>query len=304
MAIITPALISALKTSFQKHFQDALATAPSAYLEVATVIQSTTASNTYGWLGQFPKLREWIGDRVVKDMAAQGYQITNKLFEGTVGVKRTDIEDDNLGIYTPLMQEMGRAAGVHPDELVFELLKLGDSSLCYDGQNFFDTDHPVFPNVDGTGTAVMVSNLFEPASDPGPAWFLLDTSRSLKPLIYQERVKPDFTAMTKDDDEQVFMADEYRYGVRARSNVGFGFWQLAAMSTKPLNAANFREAYNAMRDQKADGGRPLGVKPTLLVVPTSLDEAAREVVGVARLSNGADNPNYNLVKVLDTAWLN
>lgn len=304
MAIITPALISALKTSFQKHFQDALATAPSAYLEVATVIQSTTASNTYGWLGQFPKLREWIGDRVVKDMAAQGYQITNKLFESTVGVKRTDIEDDNLGIYTPLMQEMGRAAGVHPDELVFELLKLGDSSLCYDGQNFFDTDHPVFPNVDGTGTAVMVSNLFEPASDPGPAWFLLDTSRSLKPLIYQERVKPDFTAMTKDDDEQVFMADEYRYGVRARSNVGFGFWQLAAMSTKPLNAANFREAYNAMRDQKADGGRPLGVKPTLLVVPTSLDEAAREVVGVARLSNGADNPNYNLVKVLDTAWLN
>ena len=32
MAIITPALISALKTSFQKHFQDALATAPSTYL--------------------------------------------------------------------------------------------------------------------------------------------------------------------------------------------------------------------------------------------------------------------------------
>ncbi|MDF5983063.1 Mu-like prophage major head subunit gpT family protein [Pseudomonas aeruginosa] len=57
MAIITPALISALKTSFQKHFQDALATAPSTYLQVATVIPSTTASNTYGWLGQFPAAR-------------------------------------------------------------------------------------------------------------------------------------------------------------------------------------------------------------------------------------------------------
>lgn len=304
MAIVTPALISALKTSFEKHFQDALATAPSAYLEIATVIQSTTASNTYGWLGQFPKLREWIGDRVIKDMAAQGYQISNKLFESTVGVKRTDIEDDNLGVYTPLMQEMGRAAGVHPDELVFDLLKAGHTSLCYDGQNFFDTDHPVHPNVDGTGTPVMVSNLFTPAENPGPAWYLLDTSRSLKPLIYQERVKPAFTSMTKEDDEQVFMADEYRYGVRARSNVGFGFWQLAAMSTKPLNASNFREVYNALRNQKADGGRPLGVKPTLLVVPTTLDEAAREVVGVSRLANGADNPNYNLVKVLDTPWLN
>ncbi|HGN8665562.1 TPA: Mu-like prophage major head subunit gpT family protein, partial [Pseudomonas aeruginosa] len=210
MAIITPALISALKTSFQKHFQDALATAPSTYLQVATVIPSTTASNTYGWLGQFPKLREWIGQRVIKDMAAQGYQITNKLFESTVGVKRTDIEDDNLGVYGPLMQEMGRAAGAHPDELVFALLKAGNANLCYDGQNFFDTDHPVYPNVDGTGTATTVSNLFAPAADPGAAWYLLDTSRSLKPLIYQERMKPSFTSMTKEDDEQVFMADEYR----------------------------------------------------------------------------------------------
>nr|WP_255327039.1 Mu-like prophage major head subunit gpT family protein [Pseudomonas aeruginosa] len=93
------------------------------------MIPSTTASNTYGWLGQFPKLREWIGQRVIKDMAAQGYQITNKLFESTVGVKRTDIEDDNLGVYGPLMQEMGRAAGAHPDELVFALLKAGNANL-------------------------------------------------------------------------------------------------------------------------------------------------------------------------------
>ena len=304
MAIITPALISALKTSFQKHFQDALSTAPSAYLQIATRIQSTTASNTYGWLGQFPKLREWIGDRVIKDMAAQGYQVTNKLFESTVGVKRTDIEDDNLGIYAPLMQEMGRAAGVHPDELVFALLKVGHSSLCYDGQYFFDTDHPVYPNVDGTGTAVTVSNSLAPSSDPIAPWYLLDTSRALKPLIYQERMAPAFTAMTKEDDEQVFMADEYRYGVRSRCNVGFGFWQLATRSTQPLNQANFEEAYDAMRARTADGGRPLDIRPNLLVVPTTLRAAAKEVVGVQRLANGADNPNFNLVEVLDTAWLN
>ncbi|HCF4991298.1 Mu-like prophage major head subunit gpT family protein [Pseudomonas aeruginosa] len=304
MAIITPALISALKTSFQKHFQDALATAPSTYLQVATVIPSTTASNTYGWLGQFPKLREWIGQRVIKDMAAQGYQITNKLFESTVGVKRTDIEDDNLGVYGPLMQEMGRAAGAHPDELVFALLKAGNANLCYDGQNFFDTDHPVYPNVDGTGTATTVSNLFAPAADPGAAWYLLDTSRSLKPLIYQERMKPSFTSMTKEDDEQVFMADEYRYGVRSRCNVGFGFWQLAAMSTEELNRVNFEKVYDAMRNQKADGGRPLDIRPNLLVVPTTLRSKAKEVVGVQRLANGADNPNFELVQVLDTAWLN
>ena len=221
-----------------------------------------------------------------------------------MGVKRTDIEDDNLGIYTPLMQEMGRAAGVHPDELVFALLKLGHSSLCYDGQFFFDTDHPVFPNVDGTGTPATISNSFAPAENPGAAWYLLDTSRSLKPLIFQERIKPAFQSMTTEDDEKVFTADEYRYGVRSRCNVGFGFWQLAARSTEPLNKANFEKVYDAMRGLQADGGRPLDVRPNLLVVPTTLRGAAKEVVGVERLANGATNPNYDLVQVLDTAWLN
>lgn len=304
MAMITPQLLAGLRVGFKASFQGALEAAPSEFKKIATVVPSTSAANIYGWLGQFPALREWIGDRVVKDMAAHGYQITNKLFESTVGVKRTDIEDDNVGIYTPLFAEMGRAAGAHPDQMIFELLKVGHSTLCFDGQNFFDTDHPVYPNVDGTGAAATVANSFAPASDPGPAWYLLDTSRALKPLIYQERTKPEFASMTKLDDEQVFTADEYRFGVRARNNAGFGFWQMAVRSTKPLTAENFEEAYDAMRAFQADGGRPLNLKPTLLVVPSNLRAAAKKVVGTEYLANGASNPNHNLVEILDSGWLN
>lgn len=304
MAMLSPALLTALRVSFQASFQGALEVAPSEFKKLATVVPSTSAGNTYGWLGQFPQLREWIGTRVVKDMAAHGYQINNKLFESTVGVKRTDIEDDNVGIYNPLFAEMGRAAGSHPDEMIFALLKVGHSTLCFDGQNFFDTDHPVYPNVDGTGAVVTVANSFAPAGDPGPAWYLLDTSRALKPLIYQERTKPEFTSMTKLDDEQVFNADEFRYGVRARNNAGFGFWQMAVRSTKALDAASFQEAYDAMRAFTADGGRPLNLKPNLLVVPTNLRGAAQAVVGVERLVGGATNPNFNLAEILDTGWLN
>lgn len=302
--LITPVIIKALFTGFKTEFQNALVVAPTAFKDIATVMSSTTASNTYGWLGQFPRLREWVGDRVIKDMAAHGYSITNKLYESTVGVKRTDIEDDNLGIYSPLFQEMGRAAGVYPDEHVFALLKAGNASLCFDGQNFFDTDHPTYPNVDGTGVATLVSNNLEPGSGSVAAWYLLDTSRAIKPLIFQERIKPALTSMTKDDDEAVFTSDEYRFGIRARSNCGFGFWQMAVRSTKPLTKESFEEAYNLMRSFSADGGRPLDIKPTLLVVPSVHRSAAQEVVGVARLANGADNPNFNAVKVLDTAWLN
>ncbi|KAF5034279.1 Mu-like prophage major head subunit gpT [anaerobic digester metagenome] len=301
MAIITPALVSALFTGFRAEFQRVYGETPSHWDKVATLMPSTSRSNTYGWLGQFPQLVEWIGSRVLKDMAAHGYTIVNKLFESTVSVKRTDIEDDEVGIYKPLFGEMGRAAKSFPDELVYGLLRLGLSTLCFDGQYFFDVDHPVYPNVDGTGEAAVVSNL-DAGTDP--AWYLLDTSRVLKPVLFQERTKPELSSMTDGKDEAVFMTDAYRFGIRYRCNAGFGFWQTAFCSKKPLTDANFNAAYDAMTAFRADGGRPLGIKPTLLVVPTNLRTPAAEVVQVARRSDGSDNPNANLVDVLVTPWLN
>lgn len=300
MPIVTPALLQSLKTGFKGEFARGLDMAAPQWQKVASLIPSATASNTYGWLGQFPGFREWIGDRVLKDMAAQGYQIVNKLFESTVSVKRTDIEDDSIGVYAPLFQEMGRAAQVYPDELIFGLLKLGHSTLCYDGQNFFDTDHPVYPNVDGTGAAATVANVQAGAGD---AWYLLDTSRAIKPLIFQEREKPAFAALTKDDDEYVFTKDVYRYGVRARSNVGFGFWQMAFKSSAALDAANFNAAMTAMMSQKADGGRPLAVAPNLLVVPPAQRAAAQALIETQLINGGDSNPNYKAVEVLVCPWL-
>ncbi len=175
------------------------------------------------------------------------------------------------------------------------------STLCFDGQYFFDSDHPVYPSVDGTGAAATVANIAAGTDIP---WYLLDTSRVLKPILFQERTKPELTSMTRVDDEAVFMTDEYRFGIRYRCNSGFGFWQTAYCSKKPLNDDNFNAAYDAMTGFRADGGRPLGIKPTLLVVPTNLRTAAAEVVQVARRADGADNPNAGIVDVLVTPWLN
>ncbi|MEW5790028.1 MAG: Mu-like prophage major head subunit gpT family protein [Pseudomonadota bacterium] len=303
MAIITPQLITALRTGYSKAFQDALAATPTDWEKVATRVPSSSASNTYSWLGQFPALREWVGDRVLKDMSAQAYQIQNKLYEGTVGVKRADIEDDNVGVYTPLFAEMGRAAKAHADQLVFGLLAAGETTTCYDGQNFFDTDHPVYPNVDGTGTATLVSNYDNGGASPGPAWYLLDTSRALKPLIFQERTTPELEAMTATNDEVVFTSDTYRYGVRYRCNAGFGFWQLAYKSKAALDAANFNAAMAAMMQTKADGGRPMGVKPTTLVVPPSLRADAMALIEAQLTTGGASNPNYKAVEVIVSPWV-
>lgn len=61
-------------------------------------------------------------------------------------------------------------------------------------------------------------------------WCLLDTSKPVKPLIFQQRVAPELEALEGSSDSG-FMRDQWLYGVRARYNAGFGLWQLAYCST-------------------------------------------------------------------------
>jgi len=290
--IINAANLGDMFKGFQTRFNEGFWEADPKWSNVATLVPSTTASERYGWLGQFPQLREWLGDRQVANLEAHDYTLKNRKFESTVAVPKDAIEDDQYGVYSPLFSEMGFAAATHPDELVFDLLANGFSQLAYDGQYFFDSDHPV-----GDST---VSNMQSGSSNP---WFLLDTRRMLKPLIFQRRREYSLRSMTQADDEQVFMRDEYRYGVDARVNAGYAFWQMAFGSQADLTAANFEAAMQAMMAFQSDEGRPLGVTPSLLVVGPSNRAAAKEVVEAERDSNGATNINRNAVNILVTPYL-
>lgn len=278
MALVTPAILQSLFTAFKLEFEAGKSEAKPQFKKIATVIKSTTASNTYGWLGKFPSLKKWVGDRNVQNMKAHAYTITNDDYEATAGVDRNDIEDDNLGVYSPIFKEMGSSAEIHPDEMCFPLLAAGFTTPCYDGQYFFDTDHPVTANADGTGVVESVSNMVEDVGYTGEAWYVLDTSKALKPLIFQERKKPALIAMTKIDDEAVFTRKQYRFGVDCRDAAGFGFWQLAFGNKRDLTADTLWDSIQQVRSFKADGGRKLGVRPTLLVVPASMEKQATRLL--------------------------
>lgn len=298
--IITPQSLQALMVGFRADFQRGLASAESEHSKIATTIPGMGKSTTYGWLGKWPEFREWVGERVLKDMATHSYTVVNKPFESTVPIDRDEIEDDEIGVYGLMFEAMAEASVKFPSKLMFPLLKDGFSQHCYDGQNFFDPEHPVYKKVDGKGDHVPVSNMQDGSGD---AWFLLDTSRVLKPLIYQERRKPEFTAMTKKDDESVFMSRLYRYGVDLRANGGYGFWQMGYGSKAELNAENLQKAYTAMRGFRADGGEPLDIKPTLLVTPTNLEDAATDILDTKELKGGGTNKLYKKFELLATGWL-
>lgn len=295
--IINKANLTNLTTGFKAAFQSAFAEVKPTWKSYATYVKSTTAIETYAWLGQFPGMREWIGDRVIKNLETEGYQIRNRDFEQTVAVKRNAIEDDQYGVYTPMMAAMGAAAGTFPDELTFGQLKLGFTANGYDRQFFFDTDHPVRQ---GDGSVVSVSNLQAGASTP---WFLLDLSKPVKPVIFQDRRPITFVAKDDPRDDNVFDRAEFVYGADGRMATGFAFWQLAFGSRANLTTANFDLAYDSMTVLKGDEGRPLAIKPTHLVIPPQLRKAADEVIRVQRLAGGADNPNYARVEVVEVPWL-
>lgn len=295
--IVNQANLRGLTVGYSTVFNKNFDTTQTNYQKVATVVPSSTGEQEYKWLGQMPGMKEWIGEREIQALEAYGYLLKNKKFEMTVAVPREDIEDDNYGVYTPLFANMGEAAALHPDELVFEAMMKGFEAKCYDGLSFFNTAHKVgnmtYSNcsnerldrasymkartaimsirgdkgkslklvpdllvvppaqeeaarlileadqIDGTtnvlkGTAKLH---VEPMIAEKPdCWFLLCTSRFLKPFIYQVRKKIKFVSLTKETDENVFMLDQYVYGADGRSNAGYGFWQMAYGSTGEVEA--------------------------------------------------------------------
>jgi len=293
--LVNAQTIQAIFLNLKTTFNNAFEAAPSNWEQIAMLVPSGSRENVYAWLENFPRMKQWIGEKDVKALIAHGYTVVNDDWEATVEVDRNDIEDDTLGIYAPMAQNAGYSAKQMPDEIVFDLVNNAFASTCYDGQYFFDTDHPVAgqpwsnrgtvqlsiasqkaameslgvgrtqlrkvtdnekrplnitpnillvpPALEDVGNALMINDRLNDGA-PNPykgtmkvvcdarlisdtAWFILDTTKPVKPLIYQQRKAPVFVQQTDPQQEGVFMRKKFKFGAEARAAGGYGFWQLA-----------------------------------------------------------------------------
>ncbi len=283
--LINQSTLDGVFTSLNAIFNAAFSGVAPTHEQVAMVVPSNTRTNDYKFMLQFPMLQEWVGDRVLKSLASENFTITNKDYEASVEVDRNDIEDDQIGIYNPIVGELGRAAAQHPSVLLATLIASGFDTTCYDGENFFDTAHPV-----GTGTQ---SN---DGGGAGTAWYLLDTSRAIRPFIFQRRTTPQLVRQDRMDDENAFMRKKFRYGVDYRGAVGFGLWQLAYGSKDTMNESNLQAAIIAMKGYTNDEGVKLGITPTVLMVPTSLEFTARAILDRELTGVTGEGTQTNIMK--------
>lgn len=302
MSALTPQLVSAFFLGLETKFNAAFKAAQPRGEAISTLVDSDTEAEIQAWMARSLTMRKWVAERVLNDISSRAQKLVNEPYEASFKVPRAKIADDKAGIFSPVMEELARAAKLWRDKLTFQTLLAGNASLCFDGQYYFDTDHP--QNMDVPGSPVQ-SNLFtskaltadnlsdvvaamgaykgedgesmevEPnllvvgpenrkqakrilnaeiiATTAGTAaesnvmkgdmdvlvspklsggvWFVMDTTRPIKPLLFQLREAPSFDYLMNSNDENVFMRDEYVCGVKARGAAGYGPWWLAARCT-------------------------------------------------------------------------
>lgn len=304
-SVITAPILGAINNGLSLAFNTQLYRAPTVYREFTYDSPSTGASEVYPGLDLIRGPREWLGARIAQQLSAHQFTIVNRKFEQTIGVKREDIEDDKVGLYTPIASEIGLSAAQFPELLVAALMKAGNTTAGYDGQNFFDTAHP---NYDSAGAAITLGNY---TSGSSPGWFLIDNSRALKPFILQTRVPFNLVTRFNLNDPNVFDNDEFLWGTRGRMNAGFGLWQLAYYSKAALNITNLIAARTSMAAIRRPDGTPMGITPDTIVVPTTLFPLAKSYFENALVANDPtspttlyDNQVRGMFRPIEFKWLN
>jgi len=109
----------------------------------ATRVDVSAEVNVYPWLVDLPDWREWIGPRLMRNFVARSTQIKNKDWEFSFSMGRNAILYDQIGLYSERARIAGTRARYLYDKILTDLQTKGNTTKCWDGQFFYDNDHPV-----------------------------------------------------------------------------------------------------------------------------------------------------------------
>jgi hypothetical protein len=108
---------------------------------VSNLFTSDQESETYAFLGQSPAMREWIGGRQAKGLTGTALTIANRHYEATLEIAVRDARRDKTPQIEARVQDFADRSLTHWASLLSALIAAGETTICYEGQYFFDTDH-------------------------------------------------------------------------------------------------------------------------------------------------------------------
>jgi len=111
------------------------------FSSVYKTVSSNGAMNVYGFGDFIPGFTEWYEGqpRKHRNVIERDFVVQNRKFEKTIDLRRTMIEDNQLGTYQGLAAGYGQEAGMFNDVLIREVME--SNPTCYDGKAFFANDH-------------------------------------------------------------------------------------------------------------------------------------------------------------------
>lgn len=125
--------------------------------------------------------------------------------------------------------DQGRPMNLNPTDILIPPALEGiakqaiNSSIIPTAANVSGAANPWFQSVN-----INVSGYLTDVND----WYLLALDQPVKPLVFQMRREPEFNALDNpNNNEAAFMRKRYLYGVDGRWNAGYGFWQMAVLTT-------------------------------------------------------------------------
>ena len=298
---ITASNLDAIFKAFQTKFNEAQKAAQTRAFpndlipaDIAIDFIGGGSATQHSWLEQLHGIHEWVGERVLNNAKLGKLTVVNRDFENTIKVSRNEIEDDQYGVYAPLIGMMGSDAENLWKKLAIEALT-GNGEWA-DGNPFFCSGRTlgqstitnavttalskaaveaaiaamrawtlyggepgevrpdvllVGPTLEATAKQIceadLVSDGTTTVSNVSPAkalkvrvsqslvgnraneWYVLGDKNGVKAVGIQKRKLPELTRMDAPTDTNVFMTNDFLYGVHAR---GEGFVTLPFLAYK------------------------------------------------------------------------
>ena len=139
-------LFTTVKTVFNQSYDDAVGKYE-AWKSISTIVPSNSTTNSYPFFAPIGDMEEWIDERQREVLEAMQVTLTNKDWEKTLEIKRTEIEDDQLGMAMVRVSELGLAGARKPEIEVAGLINahMATTTTTYpvgfDGYSLFSQTH-------------------------------------------------------------------------------------------------------------------------------------------------------------------
>lgn len=140
MIIVNTNIRRAANTTLMKSLDTFAKDAP--WRATSMIVPSDSMSKIFEWLGELAGVKEFTDVRHIESVKKHTHTVNAKKWENTIGIDVDDLKDNGKAIM-PRVRNMAFTLAKHPTNRFFSKLVSAISDLCYDGQAFFDTAHPI-----------------------------------------------------------------------------------------------------------------------------------------------------------------